>query len=128
MGKKSTEAEVDRRILDVYQLLLTGHTYTDIKRYCSQTYNITSHRQVDVYIQRATVKIQEENSQTMEELRVDANARFNDLYKKLVKEGKHKDAAYVLQQKNKINGLEQIKVEHSGSVNILIGEAESGVF
>jgi|TARA_Y100000361_G_scaffold148581_1_gene161615 hypothetical protein len=52
MAGKSTNIQIDERILTVYKLLLEGNSRTQILQYGSETWDI-SERQVETYIARA---------------------------------------------------------------------------
>ena len=117
--KKSTNAEIKKRITEIYKMLIQAYSYSDIIRYCSEKYQVSS-RTAEKYIDVATKRITKENSKDIEQLRTEANSRYNDLYNQLRKEGKFKDAGYIQGLKSKINGLENSTVNHEGSVNITI--------
>ena len=114
--KKSTNAEIEKRIVEVYSLLCKGHTYSEIVRYCSSNYNITS-RMTDKLIKRATEKIANDNRKDVKTMRAEANIRYLRWLRKCEEEGKYKDAAYMQSRMDRINGLEVTKVEHSGEIS-----------
>jgi hypothetical protein len=115
--KKSTDAEISKRVLEVYTLLTQGKTYTDIVRYCKQAYNITSRRSVSKYIDHAMKRIKEENTKDINDIRIIANAKYIDLYKRLYSEGKYKDCAYIQSRIDRINGLEEKTIKIVSHVN-----------
>lgn len=112
---KSTKAEIEKRITDIYQLLIRAYTYTDIVRYCAENYGIKA-RNVDKYIKKATQKITLENNKTLDELRAEANIRYSSWIRKAEAKEDYKTAAYLQSRKDKINGLEVQKIEHSGEI------------
>jgi hypothetical protein len=127
MAKKQTNAEISKRVLEIYTMLIKGYTLTDIRRYCRQAYDVVSNRTVDRYVKKATEIIQQENAENMNEIRANANARLNDVYKTLIKEGKYRDAVYCQIQINKINGLEQINLNHAGNIILNFSEKDKGL-
>lgn len=116
--RKSDKHEIEKRILEIYTLMTRGFRYSDLLRYATDNWEKISSRQVDEYIKRAREKIRDENSKTTEELRTETNARYDELYIDLRKQGKTRDAGWILSQKAKINGLEIQVVKHEGSINI----------
>ena len=52
MGKKSDEAEVDRRVHAVAKLLASAKTTSYVLRYCAQEWGVQK-RQAETYLQRA---------------------------------------------------------------------------
>lgn len=57
--KKPTKAQIEQRVVQVYELLLSDTTYVDICRYVSDKWGLTS-RTADRYIQKAYALIGEE--------------------------------------------------------------------
>ena len=115
--KKSTNAEIEKRIVEVYSFLCKGYTYSDIVRYCKETLNVTSERTVWKYITSATDRIKQNANTDMDALRAEANTRYMRWLRKCEEEGKYKDAAYMQSRMDRINGLEITKVEHSGNIS-----------
>lgn len=107
MAKKSTKAEINKRISEVYTLLTQAYTYTEIVRYCREAWGIRASRTVDKYIKAATKRITNENAKDIEQIRAEANTRLDVLYHRAFKEDKFSDCAYIQSIKNKINGLDQ---------------------
>jgi hypothetical protein len=58
MGKKSTDAEVERRVTDVYNLLLIGTSRAGIPQFASR-WDVDA-RSVDMYIRRAKNQIKKQ--------------------------------------------------------------------
>lgn len=54
MAKKSTNTEIDERVNIVYDLLLRGHSKTQIVRHCADNFNVAL-RQSEEYISRARI-------------------------------------------------------------------------
>ena len=52
MGKKATNAEIDRRIHEVVKLLSSAKTNSYIMRFCAEEWGVKT-RQAETYIQRA---------------------------------------------------------------------------
>jgi hypothetical protein len=115
---KSTNAELEKRYLEVYALITKGYTYSNIVRHCKEKYCVLSTRTVHKYIKSATDLMRKDHDKTKEQLRTEANNRYDDLYKQLYKEGKYGEASRVQALKNKINGLEVQEI--SGSITTRI--------
>lgn len=107
---KSTNAEIEKRLLEVYTMLCKAYTYTEIVRYCTDKYSITS-REVDKYIKKATSRLIDENKKNAEQLRAEANNRYLSWIRNCEKEGKYRDCAYIQSRMDKINGLETSSVD-----------------
>ena len=52
MGRKSTISEIDKRVNAVYELLLSGHSRTQIIQHASEKWEVCD-RQAETYIKRA---------------------------------------------------------------------------
>ena len=52
MGRKSTISEIDKRVNAVYELLLSGHSRTQIIQHASENWEVCD-RQAETYIKRA---------------------------------------------------------------------------
>jgi multidrug efflux pump subunit AcrB len=52
MAKKATDREIDCRVNSVYNLLINGHSKTQVVQYCAENYNIKL-RMAEEYISRA---------------------------------------------------------------------------
>ena len=52
MGRKASISEMDKRVNAVYELLLSGHSRTQIVQYVAENWQI-SERQAETYIKRA---------------------------------------------------------------------------
>ena len=61
MAKKATNVEIDKRIHKVYDLLLQGHSKTQIVRFCAEKFEV-SLRQSEEYMSRARI-LQSEDAQ-----------------------------------------------------------------
>ena len=57
MAHKSTDREVDCRVNSVYQMLINGHSKTQIVQYCAENYDVRL-RQSEEYISRARTLVQ----------------------------------------------------------------------
>lgn len=76
---KATTAEVERRIDEVYDLLINRVTHRNIVGYGSSKWNI-SDRQMAVYIKRATERILACAKESQEEQLAKAVASYESLY------------------------------------------------
>jgi hypothetical protein len=108
---KANQAEMKKRILEVYTILCNGGAYTDVVRYIREKYDIHTNRTVEIYMKKAMEIINEDFKDDVFEIRQIANARLNNIFKKQMKEDKLRDAVYTQIQINKINGLELTNVK-----------------
>ena len=52
MAKKATDREIDCRVNSVYNLLINGHSKTQVVQYCAENYGVKL-RQSEEYLSRA---------------------------------------------------------------------------
>jgi hypothetical protein len=74
---KSTTIEIEKRVNQVYEMLLDGYSRFDIVQYCAKNYNVQP-RQADYYIAEANREMKEN---------VNIDREFE--YKLAVKRGEH---------------------------------------
>lgn len=113
-SKKSTKAGIIARLLIVEQFLLKGWSYTQIIRYGSETWKITS-RQVDNYLEQVRAKWSEVYAeQSKHNLELAINRR-EKLYQETRKDDKAL-ALMILNSLDKIKGLFVDRVENSNEL------------
>ena len=117
-SKRPSDAEINKRILTIYKLMVNGASHTDIKQFCRESLGLTSNGTADRYMKLARDKIFKENSEEIEELRKESNAKFKNIFYQLMKEKKYRDAAYALSQQCKINGLPDQTTKNTFNFNI----------
>lgn len=105
MAKKNTTNEQQKVILEVYIMMTQGFRTQDIIHNISDKYNKTE-RTIRNYIKKAYKILKEENKKEIDQLRIEANARYDELYFKLRQDGKYTEAAKIQSLKDKINGLQ----------------------
>lgn len=108
--KKSTNAEIEKRIFEVERLIIEGNSYSQIIRYASENWGITS-RQTDEYISRVkdVLKKQfEENKDKYKEMLVN---QYMEIYKKAIESKNFSAGVQALNGLSKIMGLQIDKVE-----------------
>jgi hypothetical protein len=116
---KSSNAEFNLRITQVYKWLTEGYRVSDILQNARKKWGLKSDEQVQTYIKKATDIIRAENFKEVEQLRIEHSARYDELYHALRAKGKLVDAGKILAWKSKINGLEAVP---QNNVNINSGE------
>ena len=116
---KSTAAELNIRVTQVYKWLTEGYRVTDILQNARKKWSLKSDEQIQNYIKKATDIIKAENFKEVEQLRIEHSARYDELYHALRAKGKLVDAGKILAWKSKINGLEAVP---QNNVNINSGE------
>ena len=125
---RTSHKEVENRILQCYQMVLQGCSYSDIVRFGSNEWSV-SQRQIDKYIHKVKERLRNNTNQSIEELRSEATSRYLRWMYKLEKEGNIREAAYMQQRIDKINALETVikKIEVTTNddnelLNKLLGE------
>lgn len=101
---KATAAEVERRVDEVYDLLITRVTYRAIVGYGAQKWGL-SERQMAVYIRKATDRILLRAKESQDEQLAKAIASYESLYAHQVAEKDYNGARQTLDSLVKLLGL-----------------------
>jgi len=109
-GKKSNDAEFQKRIGIVTDMLLSGLTRGEILQNGSSLDWNVSDRSIDEYISKARVVIDELGRERADMLYTKVITRLNYMYKKLVNVKDYKGAAGVLDKIADVAGLKVNKV------------------
>lgn len=115
--QKSTHAEIEQRVNDVYDALLLGLSRREIIQYASVTkkWNVTP-RQIDTYILSATEQLKKAGQRHRETEMGKALARLEKLYQSNLKIQDYKAALAVQQEITKLQGMyPATKVEATGA-------------
>jgi len=91
MAKKSTDREVDCRVNSVYNLLVNGHSKTQVVQYCAENYNVKL-RQAEEYLSRARVLIQLDAEIERPQWLLSALSRLQNYEAQAAKRGNHQAA------------------------------------
>lgn len=109
---KSTQAQIIQRLSEIKDMLLSGHTRSDIQRYAMNQNWGVGPDQVDKYMSQATREIQEI-------AQADATTDISilirnlwDLYRKAVKEGNLAEGHKITMSLAKLRGYDQTTVNH----------------
>lgn len=103
---KPTAAQVEARVAEVVDLLLSGLTRTEVVRFTAKTWNINS-RQTDEYLARAKKEIMEVNKATYEE---NLATMAKTLWREFRRSHEPKDRVAVLKLLSHIHGLGSTKL------------------
>ncbi len=101
---KATDAEINRRVLDVYKLLVAGASRATIVQYGSKTWSITD-RQVDDYIARAKLDLMAQLDRDKDNNLAMAITRMSDIYQQCYAAKNYKGAITAQIEINKLLGL-----------------------
>ena len=104
MAKKSTKAQVERRVRTIYEFLLSDMPYTDIVRYGTLNWEV-SRRMIDKYTQRANNLIIEEAARMRRNALEKHLAQRALIRHKALKKGDERLAFAVLQDETKLLAL-----------------------
>ena len=91
MAKKSTDREVDCRVNSVYNLLINGHSKTQVVQYCSENYKVGL-RQAETYIARARTLVQLDAEIERPQWLLSALSRLQNYEAQSAKRGNHQAA------------------------------------
>jgi hypothetical protein len=101
---KSSKAEIEQRVNEVYDLLINRITYQAILGYGAQKWGVKE-RQMNVYIARARERLKELNKESEEERLASAIASYNSLYARQVAEKDYKGARQTMDSLIRLQGL-----------------------
>lgn len=101
---KSTNAQVELRTSEIYDLLLQGATRTEILQYAAKNWKV-SERQTDSYISKATQLVENDSATQREEVLTLTKARLQHLYRKSVEAKDYRAALLVLKEQSSLLGL-----------------------
>lgn len=114
---KSTDAEMEKRITAVYDLLLIGTSRAGIVQYAAEKWQVET-RIVDTYIRRARNLLKKHTATSRELALATARARLNLLYQKALAA---KDYRGALAVQKEINALEALYAPPAAQTLRLIG-------
>lgn len=109
---RCTEFELMKRVSEVYKLLLAGKCRRDIIEEIGAKYDVVAGT-VDYYITKARAEFQDVILADIEEKKMLASARYEDLYAKSMEAGDYRAARGVLDSLSKLQGLMTDKLEVS---------------
>lgn len=114
-GKKATNAEIEQRISEVYQLVVNGARRAKILRHATDSGWDINERQIDRYIARATDMMREAAIVDREKELGRAIARLHDLYERAHADGNHATSLAILREMTQLTGVAAAaKLEISG--------------
>ena len=129
MAKKTTNAEIELRIIEIYQAIIKGFSYTKIVKYCKQRWGVTSTRTVHEYLNKARERIKEIALPDMIGARQEATARYLDLYEKNYDQERYSNCIRIQERLDKINGLEitnlNMRIDENTDIDEKIKELEN---
>lgn len=112
MADKSDNVEVYRRVRQVQEWILEGHSSSDICRNCTATWGI-KHRQAEHYIRKAFLNFVEETSQDDEKKKAFHIKARMKIYKHSIKYNKYDTSLNILDSLARIEGILVNKVDHT---------------
>jgi len=121
---KCTEAEYEKRIALVSEMLLSGMKRRDIIQNVANNENLkwdVSDRQIDTYIHDATIAIKETVDKDKDTILTKVYTRYDYLYKKLMNVKDYKGAMLVTEKIAQLTGIIQpVKSEVSTTINVTV--------
>jgi len=91
MAKKATDREVDCRVNSVYNLLINGHSKTQVVQYCAENYGVKL-RQSEEYLSRARKLQQLDAELERPQWLLSALSRLQNYESQSAKRGNHQAA------------------------------------
>ena len=133
-GKRALDAVVEKRILDVFKLLLRGASRDEVLQHLAAQEDVDAVRTVNWYIGKATQRFKALAKVDAEKERGRQLSRLEDLYSRLFRIQDYRTALAVLKERNELAGLYPEKVqkhEHTGRdgapMSLLVGRLEPDV-
>jgi hypothetical protein len=111
MAKKATEAEMQIRIKECVKLLLQGYSRPDIYEYGTEKWGI-GRGPIDIAIARATERIKEANSASIQQNLAVISTNYWQLYREARASKQIGLAAQILAQIARIKGVEKHVITH----------------
>jgi hypothetical protein len=118
---KPTQAEYERRVEEVMELILQGYGRWHIVRYASKTWDIGS-RAVDDLLAKAKLVLRETNLEKREDLIAQISNNYWKLFRMAIKKGDINSAISAVREVAKINGLNEININHFMEDKRVLGE------
>ena len=91
MAKKATDREIDCRVNSVYNLLINGHSKTQVVQYCAENYGVKL-RQSEEYLSRARKLQQLDAELERPQWLLSALSRLQNYESQSAKRGNHQAA------------------------------------
>ena len=104
MGKKSSKAEIDRRVHIVVKLLSSAKTTSYIVRFCSEEYGVTS-RQAENYLRRAREIIRSDYSVERSDFLASRLALLDEVIEASIRCKQHSNAVGALRLQSELTQL-----------------------
>jgi len=83
MAQKSSDAQIQMRVLELKKARIQGFGYSDMMQYCKQRWGITSKRTVSKYLKLVADSLAEDGKDVVEAMRAEQIARYKDILKRL---------------------------------------------
>ena len=121
IGRKSTDIQVEERIIFILDLMSKGiKSFSDLFRFFSDEYPDLTERQFQYDLQKAKDRIKEHLTEDVELLTSDLLRHLWELYNKAHKEKDFRECRNIIKQIAELTGANAaMKVEHSGTVSIV---------
>jgi hypothetical protein len=127
MAKKSTDAEIQLRVNEIYNLIIEGNTYFEIVKYCKNNFNVSSTRTVSKYIKSAKEIIDKISLPEQEQARKEAIAHYKHLIQKAHQCGFLNEARLNQTRLDKINGIETENININDDRAITLDELKEQI-
>ena len=109
--KKCTKVELENRIKTVVELQLQGYDTQEIMQYIADKFNLEE-RMSRYLVSKATHRLIEANSKTIEEYSAIITANYWKIFRKTEKKEDFQVAISALKELAKLRGLDQVTVNH----------------
>jgi hypothetical protein len=124
---KSTNAEIERRVSDIYPLVVSGLPSRDIRRYVTDKCDWTAdQRTIERYMAKARAIIHEKADYDRTEKLSEALAFLEDVRGRSAAKGNDRVAIAAQRELNDLLGLkEPARVEQSGELRVIVDYADA---
>ena len=139
MGKKSTDAEIELRVNEIYKRYLMGYTYEDLVKYCKEpkkdkngkllkdNWKVTSSRTVAKYLEAAKEKLKAVALPGLEEARRRSIESYCVLLHLAYNAKRYTECRKILARIDKIQGLETDNINIQATGNLKIDDLKIGI-
>ncbi|MFJ1474638.1 hypothetical protein ACILE9_10300 [Capnocytophaga cynodegmi] len=115
---KSSKCVVSKRVKEIADMLILGYNRDLILQNTSKKWKI-SDRQIDTYISKARILIEQSVKKQVAYDYAKAIRRYEELYRLNIEKEDYKTALSVNKELTTLQGLFKIEVEHSGNIEFI---------
>jgi hypothetical protein len=117
-NRRSSQAEVELRVMEVSRLLMEGYGREDIVHFSSQKWDVGK-RQTSKYIKASKERIRNSVQKEIEYDYAKAVRRYEELFRLTLERKDYRTSATINKELTALQGLLKQQIEHSGAVEFI---------